>query len=251
MIENTIIRKNREGHKAVALWLRFASAELVEMAAIAGFDAVHLDGEHGSFSREGVDAICRLANGYGLTVTARVPSNEPWVLNMYLDRGVLGIQGPHVETAAQARQLVDACYLPPRGSRSLGTGRGTAYNDGDDIAARWGSRRAFADWANANLLVWAQVESKLGVDNLDEILAVDGLTAIAGGIFDLAASLGHPGEDQHPDVRRVNDAFEARVRAVGKRMSRDLVTIVDLHDLVVGRGREIVRARANDPLGPA
>jgi 2-keto-3-deoxy-L-rhamnonate aldolase RhmA len=187
MIDSTIVKKNHEGRKAVALGLRFASTELVELAAIAGFDAVHLDGEHGSFTRASVDEICRLANGYGLTVTARVPSIEPWVINMYLDRGVQGIQGAHIESAAQARQLVDACYLPPRGARSWGTGRGTAHHDTVGIQARWGSRRAFADWSNANLHVWAQIESKLGVDNLDQILAVDGLTAIAGGIFDLAA----------------------------------------------------------------
>src|SRR5437870_13684579 len=74
VIENTILKKNRRGLKALVFALPFPSTELVELAARAGFDAISLDGEHGVFTTATVDLICRVANGYGMSVTARVPN---------------------------------------------------------------------------------------------------------------------------------------------------------------------------------
>src|SRR5947199_6286865 len=105
MIENTILKKNRLGLKALVFALSFPSTELVELAARAGFDAVSLDGEHGVFTPATVDLICRVSNGYGMSVTARVPSIDPYMINLWLDRGIQGILGPHVETGQDAQRL--------------------------------------------------------------------------------------------------------------------------------------------------
>ena len=70
MIENSILKKNRDGKKAVTFALTFPSLHLVEMAAHVGFDAVNIDGEHGYFNEQAIDDICRVANGYGMSVTA-------------------------------------------------------------------------------------------------------------------------------------------------------------------------------------
>ncbi len=250
MIENTILKQNREGRKGLVFSLRYPSSELVELAATVGFDAVHLDGEHGAFTRESVDLMCRMANGYGLSVTARVPSIEPWVINLYLDRGVQGIWAPHIETGEQARRLVDACLLPPDGRRSWGTGRGTEFHDSDGLQARYGGRRAFAVWSNANLIVAAQIESEQAYRNLDDILAVEGLTAIMDGVFDLAASLGYPGEGDHPEVLRLTAEIEARTRDAGKRVMRDMQVSLGLVDLMLDRGREFIRTHRDDRAGP-
>ncbi|MGH2459443.1 MAG: hypothetical protein ACRDIY_11310, partial [Chloroflexota bacterium] len=67
MIENTILKKNRQGLKALVFGMPFPSTELVELAARAGFDAINLDGEHGVFTPASVDLICRVANGYGMS----------------------------------------------------------------------------------------------------------------------------------------------------------------------------------------
>src|SRR6185295_13349894 len=93
MIENTILKKNRRGQKALVFALPFPSTELVELAARAGFDAISLDGEHGVFTTATVDLICRVANGYGMSVTARVPSIDAYMINLWLDRGLQGILG--------------------------------------------------------------------------------------------------------------------------------------------------------------
>ena len=87
---------------------------------LAGFDFIHLDGEHGLFSPESIDEMCRVADGFGLTVTARVPDIRASTINQFLDRGVMGVMGPHVETAEEAQALVDACRYVPDGQRSWG-----------------------------------------------------------------------------------------------------------------------------------
>ena len=96
MIENSILRINKTGKKANVFELTFPSTQLVELAIHVGFDAIHLDGEHGTFSETDVDNICRIANGFGKSVTARVPDNSPYQINLYLDRGIQGIIGPHL-----------------------------------------------------------------------------------------------------------------------------------------------------------
>ena len=115
MIENTILKANREGRKALVFSMTYKDLWAVEAAAQAGFDAVSLDGEHGAFSSSDVDDIVRVANGYGMSVMARVPNIEPNTINLWLDRGIQGVVGPHIETQQQSQQLADACLFPPDG----------------------------------------------------------------------------------------------------------------------------------------
>lgn len=102
MIENSILKKNRAGLRATGMGLTFPSTYVVELAGEAGFDSISIDGEHGAFTPESIEAICRLANAYGMSVTARVPNILPSTINLYLDRGVQGIVGPHIETGDEA-----------------------------------------------------------------------------------------------------------------------------------------------------
>ena len=118
MIENSILRVNNEGKKALVFNLTFPSLHLVEMAAHVGFEAINIDGEHGYFNEHDVDDICRVANGYDMSVTARVPDSAAYQINLYLDRGVQGITGPHINSPEEAQDLADACLFPPHGNRS-------------------------------------------------------------------------------------------------------------------------------------
>lgn len=250
MIENSILRKNRQGLKAIVLGLTQPSTEAVELAARAGFDAVNLDGEHGAFTPESVDLICRVAHGYGMSVTARVPSIDAWMINLWLDRGVQGILGPHIETGEEAQRLANACLFPPTGLRSWGGGRGTAFNEDAELNARYGGKLAFATWANENMIVSAQIESKKAYENLDAILAVPGLMAIAGGPNDFAASLGHPGEPDHPERQRLTAEIEERARKAGKRVTSDMTVTLGLPELLLGAGREFVAKHRDTKVGP-
>jgi len=246
MIENSILKKNRDGKKALVLALTWPSVEAVELAARVGFDAVHLDGEHGAFTSDSVNNLVRVAHGYGMSVTARVPSKDPWQINLWLDRGIQGVTGPHVETGAEAQALVDACLFPPDGQRSWGGGRGTLFGELAELNARHGGKLGFAKWANANMIVEAQMESKKAYDNLDEILAVKGLTYLAGGPNDFAASLGFPGDTEHPERRRLTADAEARARAAGKKAGNDMSVTFSLQELILSAGREFVAQHQDD-----
>ena len=246
MIENSILKKNREGKKALVLALTWPSVEAIELAARVGFDAVNLDGEHGAFTSDTVEAIVRVAHGYGMSVTARVPSKDPWQINLWLDRGLQGILGPHVETGEEAQALVDACLFPPDGWRSWGGGRGTLYNEDAELNARHGGKLAFAKWANTNMIVSAQMESKKAYDNLDATLAVKGLTYLAGGPNDFSASLGFPGEPDHPERQRLTADAEKRARAAGKKAGNDMSVTFSIQELLLSAGREFVAQHKDD-----
>ena len=129
MINNTIIEANKEGRKATVFALAHPALYMIEMAAHVGFDAISIDGEHGGFPEEAIDDICRTANGYGMSVIARVPDNAAYQINLYLDRGIQGVTGPHINSGEEAQALADACLFPVEGKRSWGGGRGTEFND--------------------------------------------------------------------------------------------------------------------------
>jgi 4-hydroxy-2-oxoheptanedioate aldolase len=246
VIDNSILRKNRQGRKASVLGLAFPATTIVELAAQVGFDAIYLDGEHGTFTPESVDVLCRVANGYGLSVVARVPSLDGRTVGGWLDRGVQAIVGPRVETGDQARGLVDACRFPPEGTRSWGAGRAAAFGDRAHLDDVLGGAPAFAGWTNANVLVFGQIESVNGYANLDAILAVDGLTGLAGGPYDLAASLGYTGQPDHPERRRLSADVERRAHEAGKCMISDVIALADHLDLVLGASRDFLRRHADD-----
>jgi 4-hydroxy-2-oxoheptanedioate aldolase len=246
MIENTILKANRQGRKALVFAMTYKDLWAVEAAAQAGFDAISLDGEHGAFSPSDVDDIVRVANGYGLSVVARVPNIQPNTLNLWLDRGIQGVTGPHVETMAEAQQLADACLFPPDGWRSWGGGRGTEFNDAQGLTEKYGGKLGFAQWANRNMIVLAQIESKQAHDNLEGILSVRGLTGITGGPHDLAASIGHPGEPEHPECQRLAAAADRQARAAGKTVSSDMIASTGLPELILGAARKFAAEHRQD-----
>ena len=239
MIENTIMKKNREGKKANVFGLTYPSLNLVELAAHAGFDAINCDGEHGLFSPESLDDICRVANGYGMSVTARVPDKSPYWINLYLDRGIQGIVGPHVESKKEAQEFADACLFPTFGKRSWGGGRGTEFND-DQKISEYGGKLEFAKWTNKNMLVIAQIESVPGWDNLEEILSVEGLTGITGGPNFLAASMGIPGEPDNPKRQQLTSEIESKARKNNKIVQDDIMRTLSIQELMIDSGRKFI-----------
>ena len=97
------------------------------------------------------------------------------------------------------------------------------------------------NYANENVWIFAQIESQLGYDNLDEILAVDGLHAIAFGPFDLGTSLGYPGKGVgHPEIDRIQTDMTERAHAAGKRIMPDYVSLFSVGTTVSGQMRQFV-----------
>ena len=213
---NNILVKMREGRKARGCALTFPSNNLVELVGLAGLDFLYLDGEHGSFSPNEIEDMCRVAELYGLTTVARVPDIQTSTILMYLDRGVMGIEGPHVTTPQDAKQLVDACYFSPTGSRGISSSRGARYGTA-------GPTVEYTHKLNKEIFVFALLEDVKILDDIDGLLAVEGIHAYHVGTEDLAGTMGQPGNPDHPDVVSAAEKITDAIHARGKKLSEELV----------------------------
>jgi 4-hydroxy-2-oxoheptanedioate aldolase len=162
----------------------FWSPALVEHAGTLGFDVAFIDCEHGSAGFETAEALARAARAAGMTSILRPWTSEPGLVTRFLDCGVGGIQFPHVENAQAAREAVRIV----RGARGP---------------------------AGACTLVTVMIESAAAATNVREIAAVEGIDAVVIGLADLAASLGHPGGNQRPEVRRAVERIIEDIAGAG------------------------------------
>ena len=198
------------GKPALGLSMMIPSIQLVEMAGQLGYDWVLLDCEHGSLNLETVEAMVIAAEANGITPIIRPYKNYFELIGQYMDRGVKGIQAPHVNTAEEAQAIVKAVKYPPLGNRSIAVGT---------RAAGYGFNLTMAEYvkrANQDLLICVQIEEKLAVTNIEQIAAVPGVDVLFVGPSDLSQSLGHPGEASHPKIKPVIDEAFRRILATGK-----------------------------------
>ena len=217
---NKIIEKMDKGEKAVGISLSYYADEMVELAGAMGLDFVNYDGQHAPVTPETIDRFCRLCDGWGVTPTMRVPDQIPSNILNYIDRGIKAITVPFVNTRAEAEAVVDCCYFAPKGHRSYTSKRVMRFGLVDDL-------KDMMDRTNDDLLVMPQIEDIKAYNNLDEILKVDGIKVFAGGPNDLAQSMGHPGQPDHPDCLKVTDEGTAKIHAAGKFRNEDVMISVD------------------------
>ena len=174
--------------------LPIAAPALVEVVALAGFDHVLIDAEHGHISVADCEGLVRAAESAGITPIVRVPVNAPEAILRYLDTGAQGVLVPQICTREDAERAVRAARYHPLGRRGLAGTRASDYG-------LRGSLQDYVREANEQLLVLGLIEDIRAVENLSQILAVEGLDIITIGPADLSQSMGHPGDVQHPDVQ--------------------------------------------------
>ena len=233
MRSNNIRARMREGTRAHGFGITFPCQSLIDMAGYAGFDYTHLDAEHGVFDYGDIESMCRASDMHGMTCTARVPSIDSSTLLRFFDRGIMGILAPHISNREEAEQVARACRYAPRGERSFGTGRGRDYGLGKPPPE-------YMEEFNSEVTVAIQIETREGVDSIDGILEVDGIDFITFGPQDLAQSLGHPGEADHPEVVAAMESVTERVHAAGRLMQSDATTMVNFVQWFGPKLREIL-----------
>ena len=231
---NRIKAAMRAGRKAYGYGLVFPSPWVIDIMGKLDFDYVFIDGEHGPFDLERLEDLCRAAERYNVTPYARVPDIGASTILRYLDRGIMGILGPHVTTEADARQLVRACYFGPLGERSFGGNRGTDYNAGIPDKA------AYYREANDQMLVCALLEDAAVLKNLDGILSVQGIDLFGIGPNDFAQSLGHPGQLDHPEVVQATKEITDRIHKAGRKMLSDVMVSAGVSDMLLEAGQRIL-----------
>ncbi len=190
----------------------FASTGIARIAAAAGADFVLFDLEHTGWSMETIRMLLASARTAELTPLVRVPASQYHFVARVLDLGALGVMVPMVESADQARQLVQFAKYPPLGRR--GCAFGIAHDDYQD-----GDSKAKMQAANEETLLIAQIETASGLERVEAIAAVSGIDVLWIGHNDLTASLGIPGDFAHPlyssAVERVRSACHANGKAAG------------------------------------
>jgi 4-hydroxy-2-oxoheptanedioate aldolase len=169
-------------HRPVALaWLTSPDPLVAETVALAGFDAVALDMQHGAIDEGEALRLLQVITGAGLPAVVRVPWNEPAAIMKALDLGAWGVIAPLLEGVDDVRALVAACRYPPRGRRSYGPTRGAALL-GEHYAER----------ADEEVVPIAMIETRGALEHLDAILGVPGLGGVFVGPADLSQALGGP-----------------------------------------------------------
>lgn len=201
------VRKALEAGKAAigTMVVEMRSPAVAMLMANAGFDFMFLDMEHGTYDLATAADIIKTARLVGIVPLVRVPDAQYDRIARILDAGAMGIMVPRVETRETVERIVEAARFPPVGKRGLSIGKGN--ND-----YRGASLREFVDHAEANIMVILQIERKVAVENIDDLLSVPGVNAAVLGPFDLAVSLG--ADDIHAPA--VAEAID-RVVEAGKR----------------------------------
>jgi len=190
------------------MWVCSSSALVAEICAGAGLDAVLIDGEHSPNGLEGILAQLQAVRSYPVTAVVRPPANDTVLIKQYLDLGVQSLLIPMVHTVAEAEAAVSAVHYPPRGVRGVGSALARS--------SRWNRIPGYVAGASETITVMVQIESAQAVENVEEILAVDGIDAIFLGPADLAASMGLLGQQEHPDVVAAVEHCIAAAKEAGK-----------------------------------
>lgn len=185
--------KNRlqNGEKLFGPFVNLCHPAVMEIAGLAGFDFAIIDTEHGEISSDRAVDMVRAAQLAGVSPVVRVYGNQPELIAKALDIGAEGVQIPQVCSKAEAEAAVKAAKFSPTGARGCNRYVRAAKYSAADKLAYFGN-------SNDETTVIVQVEGKEGVDNLAEILAVPGIDVLFIGPYDLSASLGIPGQVNHP-----------------------------------------------------
>jgi 4-hydroxy-2-oxoheptanedioate aldolase len=190
---------------AVNGWLAIPSSFSAEVMAHQGWDTLTIDLQHGALDYSAMLPMLQAIHGTPTMPIVRVPWLEPGIIMKTLDAGALGLICPMVNTREDAQRLVAYTHYAPRGTRSFGPVRaGLVHAD-------------YPEQADANLVVFAMIETAQALENLDAICSVEGLDAIYIGPSDLSLALGCKPtfDDVEPKVAQAIDHILARATAHG------------------------------------
>jgi 4-hydroxy-2-oxoheptanedioate aldolase len=209
MIDDTNHFKRRlKTEQQIGLWVGLADAYGTEIAANAGYDWLLIDGEHAPSDLRTTLSQLQSIAVYPSQAVVRPPIGSVQLIKQLLDIGAQTLLIPMVETVEQAELMVKAVRYPPEGIRGVGAALARA--------TRWNSIPDYYAKAHENICLLIQIESVTGLENLDEILKVEGIDGVFIGAVDLSATMGYQGNPNHPEVQKtVIDAIQ-RIRASGK-----------------------------------
>lgn len=192
----------------IGMWVGLADGYCAEIAANAGFDWLLIDGEHAPNDLRTILHQLQSIAAYPSQAVVRPVTGDVGLIKQLLDIGAQTLLIPMIETAEQAELMVKATRYPPEGIRGVGSALARA--------SRWNSLSNYLNEADEQICVLVQIESKKGLENIDAILAVEGIDGVFIGPADLSAALGHRGNPGHPEVQEIIVSSIKKIRQAGK-----------------------------------
>lgn len=211
MRKNKTKERLKAGETVLGCFLRYPSASLVEVLGYQPWDFLVFDAEHGNIEPADCENMVRAAELQDVTPIVRVTTNQPQIILRLMDTGAQGLHVPWINTAAEAESVVRWTKYYPRGIRGLAGIR----------AADYGLKGTFGDYvetSNRESLVVIHIETIDAVDQLPEIIKIDGIDVIFIGPTDLSHSLGVPGQPGHPTVQAAIDRIVETVSKTDKAL---------------------------------
>lgn len=185
-------QKLKNNELTIGSWIMIGNPMSVEVMALAGFEWLVVDIEHTSINLETAQSLITTIQGNGLKALVRVSKNEEVIIKRILDMGADGIIVPMVCSKKDAIQAVEYAKYPPFGKRGVGLYRAQKYGT---------TFEEYKKWVNDELVIIAQIEHIDAVNNIDEILQVEGINGTIIGPYDLSGSMGCPGDFEREDVQ--------------------------------------------------
>ncbi len=200
-------QKLSSGHYCIGTAITFTDPT-VSAALADSLDFLWIDTEHAMMSMEAVRGHVLAGQAHNTPVLVRVPGSGMQWLKPVLDSGADGVIVPQVYSAAEAREVVRDCRYPPMGRRGFGprVPSNFARIPPTEFIAR----------ANQEVFVAVQIETAEALQQVDEILAIEGLDSVVIGPFDLSAALGFPGQPEHPQVLEAIASIVQKAKVAGK-----------------------------------
>ncbi|HMJ65997.1 MAG TPA: HpcH/HpaI aldolase/citrate lyase family protein [Candidatus Binatia bacterium] len=204
---NTFKHAIREGRPQIGLWTSLCSNVAAEVIGGAGFDWILIDTEHAPNELPMVFSQLQGLVGGTAVPVVRPAWNDMVLMKRLLDIGVQNLLIPYVQTPEEARAAVASTRYPPQGIRGVAV---------THRANRYGRIKDYHKQCGDEICVIVQIETRLALQNLEAIAAIDGVDGLFIGPSDLAAAFGHLGEPGHPEVRAAIEDALKRIRKSGK-----------------------------------
>lgn len=206
--KNSFKQKLLNAENQFGCWVGLADSYAAEISASAGFDWLLIDGEHAPNDLRSILSQLQVIGASNSHPIVRLPIGETYLIKQALDAGAQSLLIPMVESGEQARELVRATRYPPNGVRGVGSAlaRASVFNAIPD----------YLTTADEQICLIVQLETKAGVDALDDILAVEGVDGVFIGPSDLAADMDMLGKHDSPEMQAMTNSLLQRIKASGK-----------------------------------
>jgi 2-keto-3-deoxy-L-rhamnonate aldolase RhmA len=208
-VRNIARERLERGELSLGVGIRILrSVEIAKAMRSAGYDWLFIDLEHGALSIETAAQIAVAALDAGIAPIVRIPNGEFSIATRLLDNGALGVVVPHVETAEEARQIVEKLRYPPQGRRAV-------FSSVPQLDFKTMNAADMTALNGANLIT-VMLESPKAIENAPAIAAVPGIDVLLIGTNDLCVEMGIPGELGHAKVNAAYERMIAACRTHGK-----------------------------------